>query len=120
MSGCAWALSTASPVSSHIGAPSARAKRAEQLERSLRALGTDHVDLYLFHSSADEVFDTGELWAALNDQVQKGTVRWSSLASRSPTAFCRAGTGPSPGSRAPTTAVPNLTRRESRHVLRPR
>jgi len=38
-----------------------------QLERSLRALGTDHIDVYQFHSGSDAVFD-----AALR---RAGTVR---------------------------------------------
>lgn len=46
-----------------------------QLEGSLRALGTDHVDLYQFHSGPDEVFDQPDLWEALHQQVAKGTVR---------------------------------------------
>ncbi len=33
----------------------------EQLERSLRALRTDYVDIYLFHSGPDEVFDRDDL-----------------------------------------------------------
>jgi aryl-alcohol dehydrogenase-like predicted oxidoreductase len=52
----------------------------EQLERSLQALRTDHVDLHLFHSGDDQAFDNDELWAALNDQVQKGTVRFLGIA----------------------------------------
>jgi aryl-alcohol dehydrogenase-like predicted oxidoreductase len=46
-----------------------------QLEASLRALGTDHVDLYQAHSGPDEVIDHGGLWEALRQQVAKGTVR---------------------------------------------
>jgi aryl-alcohol dehydrogenase-like predicted oxidoreductase len=46
-----------------------------QLERSLRALGTDHVDVYQFHSGSDEAFDQDELWEALRAQVDAGKVR---------------------------------------------
>jgi aryl-alcohol dehydrogenase-like predicted oxidoreductase len=46
-----------------------------QLEASLRALETDHVDIYQLHSGPDEVFDQDDLWAALNQQVAKGTIR---------------------------------------------
>lgn len=46
-----------------------------QLERSLRALATDHVDLYQFHSGDDEVFDNDDLWDVLQQQVQAGKVR---------------------------------------------
>jgi aryl-alcohol dehydrogenase-like predicted oxidoreductase len=47
----------------------------EQLERSLEALRSDYVDVYLFHSGPDEVFDRDELWAALDEQVQSGKIR---------------------------------------------
>jgi aryl-alcohol dehydrogenase-like predicted oxidoreductase len=46
-----------------------------QLERSLRALRRDYVDLYLFHSGADEVFDRDELWMVLDEQVKRGKIR---------------------------------------------
>jgi aryl-alcohol dehydrogenase-like predicted oxidoreductase len=51
------------------------AEVVEQLERSLEALRSDHVDLYLFHSGPDEVFDRAELWATLDEQVQSGKIR---------------------------------------------
>jgi myo-inositol catabolism protein IolS len=46
-----------------------------QLEASLRALRTDHVDLYQMHSGPNEVFSRQELWEVLNQQVARGTVR---------------------------------------------
>jgi myo-inositol catabolism protein IolS len=46
-----------------------------QLEASLRALRTDHVDLYQMHSASDEVFSRPDLWQALNQQVTNGKVR---------------------------------------------
>jgi len=46
-----------------------------QLEASLRALRTDHVDLYQMHSASDEVFRRPDLWEALNQQVTNGKVR---------------------------------------------
>jgi aryl-alcohol dehydrogenase-like predicted oxidoreductase len=47
-----------------------------QLEGSLQAFRSDHVDLYQFHSGPDEVFDQPDLWEALNQQVARGTVRY--------------------------------------------
>jgi len=47
-----------------------------QLEDSLRNLRTGHVDIYQFHSGADEVFDNQELWGALNKQVKAGKIRF--------------------------------------------
>jgi len=46
----------------------------EQLEDSLRALRTDYIDLYQFHSGSDEAFDQPELWQMLGDQVQAGKI----------------------------------------------
>ncbi|MCF6094258.1 aldo/keto reductase [Microaerobacter geothermalis] len=47
-----------------------------QLEDSLRALRTDYIDLYQFHSGADEYFDQDDLWTALDKQVQAGKIRY--------------------------------------------
>ncbi len=46
-----------------------------QLDASLKALKTDYIDLYQFHSGGDEVFDNDELWGALNEQVEAGKIR---------------------------------------------
>jgi aryl-alcohol dehydrogenase-like predicted oxidoreductase len=46
-----------------------------QLDASLEALRTDHVDLYQFHSGTQEAFDDPELWAALAEQVEAGRIR---------------------------------------------
>jgi aryl-alcohol dehydrogenase-like predicted oxidoreductase len=46
-----------------------------QLERSLRALRTDHVDVYQFHSGTDEAFDQDGLWETLQAQVDAGKIR---------------------------------------------
>jgi myo-inositol catabolism protein IolS len=48
----------------------------QQLEASLKALRTDYVDLYQFHSGSDEAFDQEDLWETLNEQVRKGKVRY--------------------------------------------
>ena len=46
-----------------------------QLEDSLRALHTDYIDLYQFHSGEDAVFDQQELWTMLDKQVRAGKIR---------------------------------------------
>lgn len=46
-----------------------------QLEKSLKALQTDYIDLYQFHSGADDVFDNDALWTMLDKQVQAGKIR---------------------------------------------
>jgi aryl-alcohol dehydrogenase-like predicted oxidoreductase len=48
----------------------------EQLEASLRALQTDYVDLYQFHSGTDEMFQTPGLWEMLRGFVESGVVRY--------------------------------------------
>jgi aryl-alcohol dehydrogenase-like predicted oxidoreductase len=55
----------------HYSAAEVRA----QLEASLRALETEYVDLYQFHSGSNEAFDQPELWAMLQDQVRLGKIR---------------------------------------------
>jgi len=47
----------------------------KQLDDSLRALQTDYVDLYQFHSGADSSFDNDQLWSALDKQVKAGKIR---------------------------------------------
>lgn len=47
-----------------------------QLEDSLRALRTDCIDLYQFHSGRNEDFDNDELWEMLNNQVSAGKIRF--------------------------------------------
>jgi myo-inositol catabolism protein IolS len=46
-----------------------------QLEASLKALGTETIDLYQFHSGSDQVFDQDELWTMLGRQLQAGKIR---------------------------------------------
>ncbi len=46
-----------------------------QLEASLKALRTEYIDLYQFHSGQNEVFDQDDLWTMLQKQVQAGKVR---------------------------------------------
>ncbi|MEW9668487.1 aldo/keto reductase [Ammoniphilus sp. 3BR4] len=46
-----------------------------QLEASLKALQTDYIDLYQFHSGPDEALRNDDLWTALEKQVQAGKIR---------------------------------------------
>jgi aryl-alcohol dehydrogenase-like predicted oxidoreductase len=50
-------------------------KVRKQLEDSLKALRTDVIDLYQFHSGTDEMFDTEGLWEMLREQQQAGKIR---------------------------------------------
>ncbi|WP_042165135.1 aldo/keto reductase [Paenibacillus gorillae] len=47
-----------------------------QLDASLKALQTDYIDLYQFHSGPDAAFDNDELWDTLNKQVEAGKIRF--------------------------------------------
>ncbi|GAE31082.1 aldo/keto reductase [Halalkalibacter hemicellulosilyticus] len=47
----------------------------QQLDESLKALKTDYIDLYQFHSGSDEAFRNDGLWTALDKQIQAGKVR---------------------------------------------
>ncbi|GAA0135037.1 aldo/keto reductase [Paenibacillus sp. YSY-4.3] len=47
----------------------------KQLDASLKALKTDYIDLYQFHSGPDAVFDNDQLWTMLDKQVQAGKIR---------------------------------------------
>ncbi|GIO41267.1 aldo/keto reductase [Paenibacillus apis] len=47
----------------------------EQLDKSLKALRTDYIDIYQFHSGPDAVFDNDELWTVLDKQKQAGKIR---------------------------------------------
>lgn len=48
----------------------------QQLEASLRALQTDVIDLYQFHSGSNEAFDNDALWTVLDKQKQAGRIRF--------------------------------------------
>lgn len=47
-----------------------------QLEESLRALQTDYIDIYQFHSGTREQLDNDELWTMLSKQVHAGKIRF--------------------------------------------
>ncbi|SDI48267.1 aldo/keto reductase [Alteribacillus bidgolensis] len=47
----------------------------EQLDASLRALRTDYIDLYQFHSGVGEEFNNDDLWTMLDKQVQAGKIK---------------------------------------------
>jgi aryl-alcohol dehydrogenase-like predicted oxidoreductase len=51
----------------------------QQLEDSLKALGTDTIDLYQFHSGNDAALAQDDLWQILQDQVQAGKIRFLGL-----------------------------------------
>lgn len=46
-----------------------------QLENSLKALNTDYIDLYQFHSGNREDFENDKLWELLSREKEKGKIR---------------------------------------------
>ncbi len=46
-----------------------------QLDESLKALKTDYIDIYQFHSGTNDEFFQSELWDVLNDQVKSGRIK---------------------------------------------
>jgi aryl-alcohol dehydrogenase-like predicted oxidoreductase len=46
----------------------------DQLEDSLRALKTDRIDIYQFHSGSDELFCQDALWSMLEEQKRAGKI----------------------------------------------
>jgi aryl-alcohol dehydrogenase-like predicted oxidoreductase len=49
------------------------------LEDSLRALKTDYIDIYQFHSGSNKDFFNDKLWEMLREQVSLGKVRFLAL-----------------------------------------
>jgi len=47
-----------------------------QLDASLKALKTDFIDLYQFHSGPDEAFHNDRLWTVLEKEKQAGKIRF--------------------------------------------
>lgn len=47
----------------------------KQLDDSLRALKTEYIDLYQFHSGDDDAFNNDALWTMLDKQKQAGKIR---------------------------------------------
>ncbi|TNF36554.1 MAG: aldo/keto reductase [Gammaproteobacteria bacterium] len=47
----------------------------QQLEKSLKALGTDCIDVYQFHSGSDAELDNDALWTMLHKQKEAGKIR---------------------------------------------
>lgn len=60
-----------------------------QLNASLRALNTDYVDIYQFHSGSDDDFRQDGLWEMLNRQVKAGKVRFLGISLGYPYSECQ-------------------------------
>lgn len=75
----------ASKFGHHFHAPFERTRHVDakdvlkQLDRSLKALKTDYIDLYQSHSFTDEEFNNDELWTMLDKQKASGKIRYVGL-----------------------------------------
>lgn len=49
------------------------------LNKSLKALNADYIDVYYFHSGNDEQFNNDNLWTFLNKQVEAGKIKFLGL-----------------------------------------
>jgi aryl-alcohol dehydrogenase-like predicted oxidoreductase len=49
---------------------------SKQLNESLKALKTDYIDLYQFHSGPNDDYFNDDLWEFLSKQVEKGKIRF--------------------------------------------
>jgi len=47
----------------------------KQLEDSLRALQTDHIDVFQFHRVTEEIYRNDDLWTEVEKQKRKGKIR---------------------------------------------
>lgn len=69
----------------HFHAPFERTRNVDaedvlkQLDRSLKALETDYIDLYQSHSFTDQEFENDALWTMLDKQKQAGKIRYLGL-----------------------------------------
>jgi myo-inositol catabolism protein IolS len=86
----------------------------QQLERSLRALRTDYIDLYQFHSGPDAEFNQPALWAMLNRQRAAGRVRRLGISISSKAGHFQAREASSVGAEALQVVYNRLERRAER------
>jgi aryl-alcohol dehydrogenase-like predicted oxidoreductase len=88
-----------------------------QLEDSLRALKTDYVDLYQFHSGSDELFDTDGLWEELGKLKDAGKVRHLGVSIGSNDNLYQTEEGAKRGSEAVQVVYNRLDRTPEKRVL---
>lgn len=88
-----------------------------QLDASLRALRTDHVDLLQCHSAKDHEFDTDGLWAALLAEQAKGKVRHLGISISPQTNLYQAGRATAVGAATVQVIYNRLQREAEAEVL---
>jgi aryl-alcohol dehydrogenase-like predicted oxidoreductase len=88
-----------------------------QLEDSLRALRTDYVDLYQFHSLNDQAFDTDRLWETLEREKEAGRIRHLGVSIGSNRNTYQTGKAPDVGAEAIQVVYNRLDRAPEEEVL---
>lgn len=88
-----------------------------QLEDSLRALQTEYVDLYQFHSGGDQQFDTDGLWELLARMKEQGKVRHLGVSIGSNTNVYQTGTASDVGAEAIQVVYNRLDRAPEEEVF---
>lgn len=88
-----------------------------QLDDSLKALRTDYVDLYQFHSLDDDAFQTEGLWETLQEQKQKGKIRHLGISIGSNRNLFQTSKAPSVGAEAIQVVYNRLNRAPEEEVL---
>ena len=87
-----------------------------QLDASLRALGTDYIDIYQSHGGSQEQFETDGLWETLAEQVQAGKIRHLGI-SLDPDQGARAEQAPDVGADVIQVSYNRLNRQAEDRVL---
>ena len=89
----------------------------KQLEDSLVALQTDHVELLQFHSGPNEVFDNDALWERLERLREQGKVRYLGVSIGANTNDYQTGKAPTVGAQAIQVVYNRLDRAPEEAVL---
>lgn len=116
-----WVVAT--KFGHHFTAPFTRSQQwsanevVAQLEASLKALQTDYVDLYQFHSGTDEAFHNDGLWTALDKQVQAGKIRHLGISISSTDNLAQVESATKVGASAIQVIYNRLDRKPEEHVF---
>lgn len=89
----------------------------KQLDRSLKALQTDYIDLYQSHSLSDEEFKNDDLWTMLDKQKQAGKIRHIGLSLQNNPSVMQTKTAKSVGATALQIVYNRLTQESEEEVF---
>lgn len=89
----------------------------KQLDRSLKALNTDYIDLYQSHSLTDEEFSNDALWTMLDKQKQAGKIRHIGLSLQNKPSIIQTKTARSIGATALQIVYNRLTQEPEKEIF---